>query len=269
MATTKMSIQQKYNKWDSALKERYFASFKEDKRDNTIWDGVISPEKYAEAPMKVMILNREAYDPEPDNAFDLCEAIRDRIKNDEWVFPNQNTLRTHLKQYLKVLNMGQNGYLALSDETVREHVQSADYYEFLRLFERAAYCNVKKSDGRPKSNKKDLKEYAEKGLDTLKEQILFFNPSIILAGDVCDDILDNLFDWGDNLYCDPNHRLNIWQIKIGERLFPYVDMFHPSLVKGMSEYYIELLHALQVVEKEHPDFWQDRIEKTKNCFITQ
>ncbi|MBR6346381.1 MAG: hypothetical protein IKR69_03230 [Bacteroidales bacterium] len=267
MEKSKNTVQERYRQWNDTLYYRYIESFNE---DTTIWDGVVNPDVYAQSPLKVMFLNREAYDPDPENLpYDLCQAIRERIEKDDWVFPGQNTLRTHLKHYLTVLDMGQNGYQALSDDTVREHVQSADYYEFIRLFERVAYCNVKKSDGRPKSSKRDLREYAEKGLDTLKEQILFFNPSIILAGNVCEDILDNLFDWGDNLYCDPNHRLNIWQIKIGERLFPYVDMFHPSLVKGMSEYYIELLHALQVVEKEHPSFWQDRIEKTKNCFITQ
>ena len=102
----------------------------------------------------------------------------------------------------------------------------------------------------------------------MKEQILFFNPSIILAGDVCEGILEELFEWGDNLYIDPNHRLNIWQVKIGNKLFPYADMFHPSRTKEMSEYYLELLHALQAVEKERPDFWKKQIDKTKNCFLT-
>lgn len=260
------TVQQRYEQWDNDLYNRYIEKFN---KDTTIWDGVICPDVYAKAPIKVMFLNREAYDPDPENVpYDLCEAIRERIKNNDWVFPGQNTLRTHLKQYLAVLNMGQRGFLGLSDEDVRQCVQSTAYDDFIENLKGVAYCNVKKSDGKLPSNKGDLKNYAEKGLDFLKEQILFFNPSIILAGDVCEGILEELFEWGDNLYIDPNHRLNIWQVKIGNKLFPYADMFHPSRTKEMSEYYLELLHALQAVEKERPDFWKKQIDKTKNCFLT-
>ena len=269
MGKITMSIQKQYNQWDSDLEQRYKTIFPEDLH-TTIWDGVLFPEKYAKASLKVMILNREAYDPEPGNSYDLCKAIRKCIRTDDWVFPGQNTLRTHLKQYLAVLNLAQKGSLGISDDEVRECVQSTDYYDFIESLNGVAYCNVKKSDGKPKSNRSDLKNYAEMGLDFLKEQILFFNPSIILAGDVCDGILDELFEWGNNLYIDPNHRLNIWQVKIGDNLlFPYADMFHPSRTQGMSEYYLELLHALQAVEKDYPGFWNERIDKTKNCFITR
>jgi len=168
------------------------------------------------------------------------------------------------------LNMGQRGFLGLSDEEVRQCVESTAYDDFIERLKGVAYCNVKKSDGKPRSNKGDLKNYANMGLNFLKEQILFFNPSIIiLAGDVCEGILDELFEWGDNLYGDPNQRLNIWQVKIGDKLFPYADMFHPSRTQGMSEYYLEFLHALQAVEKKRPGFWNERIDETKNCFITR
>lgn len=260
------TVQQRYKQWNDTLYNRYIRSFNE---DTTIWDGVFYPDVYAKTPLKVMFLNREAYEPDPESLpYDLCGAIRERIKTDDWVFPGQNTLRTHLKQYLAILNMGRKGFLSLSDEEVRLCVQSTNYDDFIERFKAVAYCNVKKSDGNPRSNKRDLKNYAEKGLDFLKEQILFFNPSIILAGDVCKGILEELFEWGDNLYIDPNHRLNIWQVKIGNKLFPYADMFHPSRTKEMSEYYLELLHALQAVEKERPDFWKKQIDKTKNCFLT-
>lgn len=265
MKTAIESALQRYEQWDNDLYKRYIEKFN---KDTTIWDGVICPDVYAKAPIKVMFLNREAYDPDPENAYDLCEAIRERIEKNDWVFPGQNTLRTHLKQYLAVLNMGQRGFLGLSDEDVRQCVQSTDYDGFIESLKGVAYCNVKKSDGKPRSNKGDLRNYAEMGLDFLKEQILFINPSIILAGDVCEGILDELFEWGDNLYIDPNHRLNIWQVKIGDKVFPYADMFHPSRTQGMSEYYLEFLHALQAVEKVRPGFWQKQIDKTKNCFMT-
>jgi len=60
-------IPRQYKQWNDDLKNRYLTSFKEDKRLTTIWDGVIFPEEYAKTPLKIMFLNREAYDPEPDN----------------------------------------------------------------------------------------------------------------------------------------------------------------------------------------------------------
>lgn len=262
MSTKSSKVQQSYNQWNDSLYNDYKELFQ--KATYTIWDGVISPVDYAGASTKVMILNREPYDEDIENSYDLSKEIRNRIKREERVFQYQTTLRTHLKQYLVVLDMGHNGFIGLSNESVRERAQATDYYEFIRLLNRAAYCNVKKSDGKPKSNIADLREYAKKGLDILKKQILFFNPSIILAGDVCDGVLDDLFEWGDNLYQASDHRINIWQLKIGDKLFPFVDMFHPSRIKGMSEYYLELLHALQEVERAHPGF---RLAKQNNsCF---
>lgn len=271
MATKKTPVLQRYELWNKDLKSRYLASFNEDKTFTTIWDGVIFPEDYAKAPLKVMFLNREAYDPEPDNPYDLCEAIRDRVKNNDWVFPNQNTLRTHLKQYLAVLNLGQKGFMGLSDDDVRECVQSTDYNDFIESLKGVAYCNVKKSDGKPKSSRKDLKDYAEASLSILKEQISFFNPSIILAGDVCDGILEEIpgVEWGKDLYVSPERRICIWQLKINNDYYPLVDMFHPSRTQGMTDYYLEFMHALQAVEKERPGFWHERIDKTKKSFITR
>ncbi len=263
MTTESSTSQTLYNQWNESLYNSYMELFRES--TFTVWDGVISPEDYAHSRLKVMLLNREAYD---ENVDDLAGALYDCISKEEVVFPGQTTLRTHLKQYLAVLDSGQNGFLGLSDEYVRERVKAMDYYEFTRLLKRVAYCNIKKSDGKTRSNIKDLREYAIRGLDVLKEQILFFNPSVILAGNVCDGILDDLFDWGENLYQDPVNRINIWQLKIGDRLFPFVDMFHPSLVKGMSEYYIELLHALQEVEKDRPDFWIGR-QRDGDCFLSR
>ena len=77
MEVSKKTIQERYKQWNDSLYYRYIKRFNE---NTTIWDGVLFPEEYAKAGFKIMILNREAYDPEPNNPYDLCEAIRERIK---------------------------------------------------------------------------------------------------------------------------------------------------------------------------------------------
>lgn len=259
------SIRKLYVEWEKQLYKEYTKLFPEVKY--TIRDGVIFPEKYAKSRLKVMFLNREGYDVDCE-PYPLHETIREQIEKNVWFFEYQRTLRLHLKQYLTVLDsIRQDGFQNLTDDYVRERVKAADYYELVRLMESVAYCNVKKSDGLPHSNRKNLKEYAEKGIDIIKKQIAFFNPSIILAGDVCSEILDEIsdFQYGENLYIDSERRVNIYQVKINNQLFPLVDMFHPSRIKGMSEYYLDFLHALQAVEKNNPLFWNKRLN-TK-CFL--
>ena len=258
-------IRKLYEEWDDQMYEEYKKLFPESEYTN-IWDGVIFPEKYAKSRLKVMTLNREGYG-EPFNHYYLHRTIRKQIENDEWFFKDQKTLRLHLKQYLTVLDLiGPDGFKSLLDDDVRKRVKAAKYDDLTRMMESVAYCNIKKSNGLPKSNRMNLKEYAEKGLDFIKKQIVYFNPSIILAGDVCSDILDEIrdFKYGENLYIDPEGRINIYQVVINDQLFPLVDMFHPSRTQGMSEYYLELLHALQAVEKKNPLFWNKRLDA--HCF---
>ena len=265
MPNTNKSIRELYDVWNNNLFNRYMELFPE-AEPTFIWYGVPFPEEYVKARFKVMFLNREGYT-EKGNPYYLDEVLRKRIEGGEAIFPYQKNLRKRLKQYLAVLNLlGPNGFQSLSDDAARERVNEISDAEFYQQMKSTAYCNVKKSDGRKQSYKPDLKWHAEKGLEILKEQISFFNPSIILAGDVCDGILEEIeiVEWGEDLFCDPDHRVNVAQIKIGGELYPYVDMFHPSRRQGMKEYYVEFLHALQAVEKEHPCFWLDR--RDRSCF---
>ena len=258
-------IREQYEKWDDQLYNEYEKLFPESEYTN-IWDGVIFPEKYAKSSLKIMILNREGYG-EPFNHYFLHNTIRKQIEENVWFFEYQRTLRLHLKQYLTVLDsIRPDGFHSLSDDFVRERVKASGYCDLTKFMEGVAYCNVKKSDGLPRSNRMNLKEYAEKGLDIIKKQIAYFNPSIILAGDVCDGILNDIsgIEWDKDLYIAPERRICIWQIKINGQNYPLVDMFHPSRTQGMSEYYLELLHALQAVEKGHPLFWNKRCDA--KCF---
>ncbi len=265
MITQKSKVEEIYKKWNDDLYQKYIQLFPEDKH-TTIWDGVIDPASYTNAPFKIMFLNKEAYD-EEGNDYDVSEALFSAIKAEQRLFPNQTALRTHFKQYLCVMqSIDSESLCQILDEEMRERVakQTTDEKWFNTRMAQVAYCNVKKSDGKPNSTAKDLRNYAKKGLDILKEQIRFFNPSIILAGNVCEGILEDLVEWGENLYIEDEHSIAIWQIKIDGKCYPFVDMYHPSNVQGMSEYYLNLLHALQTVEEQMPGFWANRLGRP--CF---
>lgn len=264
MPSSKSNVEELYTNWNNDLYQRYLKLFPE-REHTTIWDGVIDPTLYSSSPLKIMFFNKEGYT-EEGNEYDVSEALFSEIKKEQRIFPNQTTLRTHLKQYLLVLQRLEAGLLATtSDENMREIItqNSNDEKWFNSQVAKVAYCNVKKSDGQANSSAKDLHNYAQKGLDILKEQIRFFNPTIILAGNVCEGVLEDLFEWGENLYVAQNHQIAIWQIKIDGKCYPFVDMYHPSYA-GLSEYYLDLLHALQAVEEKTPNFWTEKLNQP--CF---
>ena len=93
--------------------------------------------------------------------------------------------------------MSNKGFNEVSEKEVIDFVNQSNNDDFAYYLSNAAYINIKKSDGKERSVRSDLKKYAKKGIEVLKEQIRFCNPSIILGGDVCDDIIDDLFEWGE------------------------------------------------------------------------
>ena len=264
-----------YNKWEDKLWALYNSIFKD--ASYTITDGVIFPDKYASTPFKVMIMNREAYDEDYSSYSLNQDGIAKEIGEGIIPFKDQITLRSHLRQYLSLIHLLSNkGFNEVSEKEVIDFVNQSDNDDFVYYLSNAAYINIKKSDGKKRSVRSDLKEYAKKGIDVLKEQIRFCNPSVILGGDVCYNIIDNLFDWGEELYGgDGYNPVKIYELVIDGKSYPFIDMFHPSRTQNykdgdekesMSMYFLELFKAMISVEKTRPGYWSSHMNN--KCFET-
>lgn len=264
-----------YNKWEDKLWALYDSIFKD--ASYTIKDGVIFPDKYASTPFKVMIMNREAYD-EDHSSYSLNQdGIAKEIGEGIIPFKKQKTLRCRLRQYLSLIHLLSNkGFNEVSEKEVIDFVNQSDNDDLVYYLSDAAYINIKKSDGKKRSVRSDLKEYAKKGIEVLKEQIRFCNPSVILGGDVCYNIIDNLFDWGEELYGgDGYNPVKIYELVIDGKSYPFIDMFHPSRTQNykdgdekesMSMYFLELFKAMISVEKTRPGYWSSHMNN--KCFET-
>lgn len=256
-------VLENYNEWNDKLYEEYKELFHNVKY--TIWDGVVFPEHYAMSPLKIMFLNREPYDP-IFAEYDLAiEGLQEGLVSGKIIFEGQKNLRKRLKEYLCVLNLLKSGELmTISDNELMERVEivtSSDLI-FNEMLPSVAYLNVKKSDGQYPSCIPNLQKYAIQGKSILKKQIEYFNPSIILGGNVVNGILEYIDDiWNETALYVPEgkRRICIWQLNVGDKLIPFVDMYHPSAIRGMSEYYLELFHALKEVERTHPGYWETRL----------
>lgn len=264
-----------YNKWEDKLWALYDSIFKD--ASYTITDGVIFPDKYASTPFKVMIMNREAYD-EDHSSYSLNQdGIAKEIGEGIIPFKKQKTLRCRLRQYLSLIHLlSKKGFNEVSEKEVIDFVNQSDNDDLVYYLSDAAYINIKKSDGKKRSVRSDLKEYAKKGIEVLKEQIRFCNPSVILGGDVCYNIIDNLFDWGEELYGgDGYNPVKIYELVIDGKSYPFIDMFHPSRTQNykdgdekesMSMYFLELFKAMISVEKTRPGYWSSHMNN--KCFET-
>lgn len=264
-----------YNKWEDKLWALYDSIFKD--ASYTIKDGVIFPDKYASTPFKVMIMNREAYD-EDHSSYSLNQdGIAKEIGEGIIPFKKQKTLRCRLRQYLSLIHLlSKKGFNEVSEKEVIDFVNQSDNDDLVYYLSDAAYINIKKSDGKKRSVRSDLKEYAKKEIEVLKEQIRFCNPSVILGGDVCYNIIDNLFDWGEVLYGgDGYNPVKIYELVIDGKSYPFIDMFHPSRTQkykdgdekeSMSMYFLELFKGMISVEKARPGYWSSHMNN--KCFET-
>ena len=154
----------------------------------------------------------------------------------------------------------------LSDSQIRKRVNSFRKPDFLfkKALLESAYINIKKSDGKKKSEPEDLYKYAQQGLEVLKAQISFFNPSIILGGNIIDNILEKTtIEWGKNLFVNSKF-IKVFQLKISNRVYPIIDSYHLSAMSygsdksSMDKYYVHLANALKSIAKQHPDYWERR-----------
>lgn len=247
-----------YNIWESQLWEKYNKLFPD--VEYTIRDGIINPEKYSNQPFRLLYINREPYDPDKDS-YSLTEALRKEISEGKKVFKVQNKFRKQMRRQLTLFSLLANGqFWRMKKEQIYEYVEDNDNDSFFNeCLEKIAYVNLKKSNGVSHSKMNDLRAYTEQGIEILKEQIEYCNPSIIIGGNIVDNILGNLdFEWGENLY---THRgINIFQLKIKDKLYPFFDVIHPSArslsyIDNVENYYCLIIDAIIEVEKNMPNFW--------------
>lgn len=256
---TSKEILEKYTSWNNRIQQQFNELHPEMKY--CIWDGVISPEHYYQSPLKVLFINREAYDVGQEE-YDLVETIKKQIDEGIAFFARQNTLKGSLRKELAVIRM-----MVQCRENWRDIDTLLNEYDkecFEDDFYTCAYINVKKSDGQPKSSVSDLAGHATINNSILEEQIRFFNPSIIVGGNVVDGILENQpYKWGDNL-TKQSRSVNVYKLLIDNKEYPYLDLYHPSSTKIDAS---DIFTAMAEVEENFPGYWKSRLHQ--ECFDLQ
>lgn len=255
-----MNIEDIYHSWEVELEKEYNSIFFDAQYTKyTIFDGVISPRDYFNSPIKVLFLNREAYD---EDSYMIHHALREQIENGAPIFNNTYWINQNMKERLAFCSLLERITDWQDDEAI-EYAQNMNDNEYRSLLLKSAYCNIKKSDGVNGSSKNNLLEYAQKGWSIIEKQICFFNPTLIIGGNVIDGIIENVVEghkWGDVLFKEKNNSVIIYQIQFGENYYPFIDMYHPSYMINSQDLY----YALKQSAQNHPGYWEKRIGQS--CF---
>lgn len=131
-------------------------------------DGIICEEEWKKQDKKILFILKEAYhrDIKIVNDYDLAEDLSNNgpWKNiwkrvAEWSYGLVKTTSNYTEPYRSLNEAEANSYL-----------------------KKVAVINIKKSDGKSKSNNKDIIQYAEYDAEEILREIEIINPDIIVCG---------------------------------------------------------------------------------------
>lgn len=253
----RQEIEKIYYEWEEQLEKEYNEIFFD--AQYTIFDGVVSPFDYFHSPIKVMFLNRESY----GDSYNIHEELKKQIEKGEPILGGNYWINQNTKERLALCSLLDKFADVLEGEAI-DYAVNLDDKEYRSLLYKSAYCNIKKSNGRERSTKNDLLNYAQKGWSIIEKQVVFFNPTLIIGGNVFDGIIEKIegLNWGDPqvLYKEKTNSVVIYKIEFGGKPFPFMDMYHPSYMCHSHG----LIYALKYLAQHCPDFWKYRIGQ--KCF---
>lgn len=255
----RQEIEKIYYDWEKELEKEYNEIFSD--AQYTIFDGVVSPFDYFQSPIKVMFLNREAYDADCTSYNIAKDGLKEEIESGKPIFRKKYWVNQNTKERLAYCSFIGRTY-SLNDNNAIFEAQNLDDKEYRSLLYKSAYCNIKKSDGKERSSKNDLLNFAQKGWMIIEKQVAFFNPTLIIGGNVIDGIIANIegVKWGEPRILFQTPKIVVYQIEFAGKSYPFIDMYHPSSMKHSED----LFFALRFCAQKYPGLWESRTGQ--KCF---
>ena len=255
----RQEIEKIYYDWEKELEKEYNEIFSD--AQYTIFDGVVSPFDYFQSPIKVMFLNREAFDADCTSYNIAKDGLKEEIESGKPIFRKKYWVNQNTKERLAYCSFIGRTY-SLNDNNAIFEAQNLDDKEYRSLLYKSAYCNIKKSDGRERSSKNDLLNFAQKGWMIIEKQVAFFNPTLIIGGNVIDGIIANIegVKWGEPRILFQTPKIVVYQIEFAGKSYPFIDMYHPSSMKHSED----LFFALRFCAQKYPGLWESRTGQ--KCF---
>lgn len=141
-----------------------------------VYDGIVDEKEWSKPELKICFLLKEAYTKDKSNYFKWSLS--------KWLNEEKNSVINTWN----TVALWTYGILHTTETEIPEYpnekkFSKEDKHSFLK---KIAAINVKKIDGKEKSEWYDLKEYAINDADLLREQIDIINPDVIVCGKTFD-----------------------------------------------------------------------------------
>ena len=212
------------------------------KTNDFITDGIVDPETWFESKgERILFLLKEAYSSEGPVEWDLPSWLRskrcmEKCKNDcSKCWPSGTTYNHVAEAVYMILNpdLGFDEWFGLESRKSRE-------YKLTRksLLEKIAVINIKKYDGKKKSEDEDLKKHIKEHGELLKKQIESINPTVIICGGTY-SYLKELYDLED-LDNEFNGGTMLGDIKVIAAYHPSKQMSSKDKAEMIFEQYMKL-----------------------------
>lgn len=213
--------------------------------NNFIPDGVINPEKFVKAPLKLLWVLKDP------NSNDLGWSMLEYLSTSEIKSKigkkNKDTLKYQI--YVRVLT---TSYGILNKFPEFKHVISKRYDESLySVSEQIAYINIKKSIGGSKVYDDELKTAYKEHRNLLLNQIKVASPDIIIFGNTFNLFAKDLGEIGWDLSNSEKYNSEIFTDFPNFYLFPdkklIVHAYHPACRKSYEYYYEAIIEGIKLV----------------------
>lgn len=199
-----------------------FSKWQEKRKYNDfIKDGVFCEEEYVKQPLKILYVLKEA---NWNGSVNLCEWILSEPKSGYWRTWN------NIARWTKALIEGGE---------YPHYVSKTDKSYWVK---KIAFLNLKKVGGGAKANKDEISEYAIRDKKFIKEQILLYNPDVIIC---CGrgqgknaDLLYNevLTDLNRSEWKKPIKTYNWFTFEINNKDIPVISFVHPQMWGGHDRF---------------------------------
>ena len=199
-----------------------FSEWQEKRKYNDfIKDGVFCEEEYVKQPLKILYVLKEA---NWNGSVNLCEWILSEPKSGYWRTWN------NIARWTKALIEGGE---------YPQYVSKTDKSYWVK---KIAFLNLKKVGGGAKANKDEISEYAIRDKKFIKEQILLYNPDVIIC---CGrgqgknaDLLYNevLTDLNRSEWKKTIKTYNWFTFEINNKDIPVISFVHPQMWGGHDRF---------------------------------
>ncbi|MBQ8027208.1 MAG: hypothetical protein IJ261_03725 [Clostridia bacterium] len=147
------------DKWFERHREKGYKKF--------IYDGIVNEDEWEKSDVKVCFFLKEAYLLGSEESADLCrwldQGLNKRMWHTvaDWIFALESVTDSSIPSF---------DFIPKSDSEETARIKSC------------AIINIKKSDGKPNSEKNDLLDFLKEDSDLIREQFEEIKPEIIVCG---------------------------------------------------------------------------------------